>query len=388
MTAAVLVINAGSSSIKYAIYEARPSGVCLAKGLIDRIGLGPEHHSENRSETLPMAPDATHAEVLEWLAAQLQTRFADVQIVAGGHRVVHGGPEYSDSLRLTPEHMQRLDALSPLAPGHQPHNLAGVRALENIWPDIPQIACFDTAFHRTQPTVAQSFAIPRALTQEGVLRYGFHGLSYAYIASQLTDVLGDAAEGRVIVLHLGHGASVCAMQNRKSIATSMGFTALDGLMMGKRCGEIDPGVIFHLIREKGMSAAEVETLLSTKSGLLGVSGQSDDMRDLLASDRIEAKEAIALFVYRACAQIGRMAAALQGVDAIVFTGGMGENAARIRSDIIAGSQWLGVHCHSDANAENQTVISTNTSAVKALVIPTNEELVIANDTRTLVCTHP
>lgn len=386
MTNAILVLNAGSSSIKYGVYRAEPNGAALLKGAIERIGSAPEIRSDARRERLPLPAEAQHLEIMHWLASDVKSQLGDVEIVAAGHRVVHGGQNFTHSTVIDEAVTEQIRALSPLAPAHQPHNLAGITALSSLWPQIRQVACFDTAFHRTQPRLAQIFAIPRALTDEGVLRYGFHGLSYDYIASQLPAHLGDAAIGRVIVLHLGHGASVCAMQNRQSVATSMGFTALDGLVMGKRCGDIDPGVLFYLMRDKGMSPQEAEDLLSGKSGLLGVSGISSDMRDLDASDTEAAREAIDLFTYRAARQIGSMAAALGGVDAIVFTAGIGENSASIREAIITRSAWLGIEMDRDANAGGCPRLSTPTSKVSAWVIPTDEERVIADQTFQLLQT--
>lgn len=382
---AILTLNAGSSSIKYALYGTEASRPVIAKGLIDRIGEAPEHHDSAGDIRLPSGQGLDHKAALTWLTDRLRDRFPDLDIIAAGHRVVHGGQSFTGPTKITPQALEVISSLSPLAPAHQPHNLAGIAAISAVWPNLPQVACFDTAFHRTQPRLAQLFAIPRALSDEGVLRYGFHGLSYDYIASRLPDFLNKDERRRVIVLHLGHGASLCAMQNGQSIATSMGFTALDGLVMGKRCGDIDPGVIFYLQRDKGLSAAEVEALLSSQSGLLGVSGGlSSDMRDLATSDSPAAQEAIDLFVYRCVTQIGAKVAALGGVDAIVFTAGIGENAADIRKDIIKGCQWLGVHIDEDQNAQNATVISTSDSAVKALVIPTDEERIIADQSLALL----
>lgn len=384
MTDAILVLNVGSSSVKYGLYNASAADPAFVKGHIDRIGLGPEHHSGEKTTSLPMAAEADHRTVMRWLTDHLQKQTVDLRIVATGHRVVHGGQHYAGPVRVTGDVRAQLGRLAPLAPAHQPHNLAGISAIEAIWPDIPQIACFDTAFHRTRPRIAQIFALPRGLSDEGVLRYGFHGLSYEFIASQLPAHLGQQAEGRIIVLHLGHGASICAMKNRQSIATTMGFTALDGLVMGKRCGELDPGVPLYLMREKGMTLDDVETLLGQKSGLLGVSGISDDMRDLLADPSPAAKEAVALFVYRACKQIGALAAATQGVDALVFTGGIGEHSAEIRARILAGSAWLGVDLDAAANDRHNPRIHSQKSKIGAYVIATNEERVIADQVRSVI----
>lgn len=385
MTNAILVLNAGSSSIKYAIYKADSDRKLISKGLIDRIGHGPAHHGPNHSTPLPVPHESGHKEALAWLTADLQERFPDLHVVAAGHRVVHGGHDFTGAALIDADVIQRITALAPLAPAHQPHNLSGIAALSAVWPDLPQVACFDTAFHRTQDRLAQLFAIPRELTDDGVLRYGFHGLSYEYIASRLPDFLDTETQRRVVVMHLGHGASVCAMKDGKSVATSMGFTALDGLMMGKRCGEIDPGVIFHLIRDRAMSVDEAEELVSSKSGLYGVSGGiSSDMRDLAASDDPAAQEAIDLFIFRAYRQIGAMAAVLGGLDAIVFTAGIGENAANIRAGILRGCEWLGADLDPEANAARGPEITTPDSRLKALVIPTDEEGVIADQTLALL----
>lgn len=380
MKQAILVLNAGSSSIKYGLFEARPGGALLTSGLVERIGAGPELRSGSRRQPLPLAPDAGHLEIMQWLARELKHQMQGTELAGAGHRVVHGGQYFTRSTLIDAAVIEQIRQLSPLAPAHQPHNLAGITALKELWPEIPQVACFDTAFHRTQPRLAQLFALPRALTEEGVLRYGFHGLSYDYIAAQLPSYLGQAASGRVIVLHLGHGASLCALKDGQSIATSMGFTALDGLVMGKRCGDIDPGVLFYLMRDKGLSMTEAEALISNESGLLGVSGISSDMRDLQASDTAEAREAIDLFTYRAARQIGSMAAALGGVDAIVFTAGIGENAAAIRHDILEQSAWLGIRCDPVANQAGGPRLTQPDSPVSAWVIATDEERVIADQT--------
>lgn len=388
MTSAILVLNSGSSSIKYGLFKAEPGGEHLARGVIERIGDGAELRDGQGHIKLPLPDDAGHIEVLKWLTSERLDQLEDVQIIAAGHRVVHGGHEFDHSTVVNPEVIGKILELSPLAPAHQPHNLAGIAALGQVWPNIPQVACFDTAFHQTQPRLAQIYALPRALTDEGVVRYGFHGLSYDYIASQLPKYLGaEAAEGRVIVLHLGHGASVCAMRNLQSVATSMGFTALDGLVMGKRCGDIDPGVIFYLMRDKGLSLVEAEAVVSNEAGLLGVSGISSDMRDLQASDSAHAKEAIDLFVYSAAKQIGSMAAALEGVDAIVFTAGIGENAPDIRQRILERCEWLGVQVDPQANAVGGPCLTLADSPVSGWVIPTDEERVIAEQTCALVVTR-
>ncbi|MCW8842747.1 MAG: acetate/propionate family kinase [Rhodobacteraceae bacterium] len=382
---AILTLNAGSSSLKYALYDTGAERALIAKGLIDRIGQAPEHHDENGTTALPRDGGIDHQAALAWLTASIRRRFPALDVIAAGHRVVHGGQDFTKATRITPQVLKKIQALTPLALGHQPHNLAGIDAISAVWPDLPQVACFDTAFHRTQPRLAELFAIPRALSDEGVLRYGFHGLSYDYIASRLPDFLSKQERRRVIVLHLGHGASLCAMHNGQSVATSMGFTALDGLMMGKRCGAIDPGVILYLLRDKGLSLTETEALLSSQSGLLGVSGGiSSDMRDLTESNNPHAQEAIDLFVYRCISEIGAKAAVLGGLDAIVFTAGIGEHAAQVRQSILEGCAWLGVTIGRPANAANETLLSTKESKVKALVIPTDEEKTIAEQSLALL----
>lgn len=378
---AFLVLNAGSSSIKYAVYGADLKHVL--HGQVDRIGLDPQYHGGAKHIDVPVADNATHAEILDWLLTHIAGLSENLRIIGAGHRVVHGGQDFAAPARVTDEVIAKLRTLAPLAPGHQPHNLAGIEAVARRWPVIPQVACFDTAFHRTQPRIAQLFAIPRSFSDDGVLRYGFHGLSYHYISTQLPHHL-DKPNGKVIVAHLGNGASMCAMQNMKSVATTMGYTALDGLVMGRRCGELDPGVIFHMLRDRGMSVAEIEDTLGTKSGLLGVSDISSDMRDLLASDSPAAAEAVDLFVYQACKKIGALAASMGGVGSLVFTGGIGENSAAIRARILQGCAWLGADLDDKANTAGTARITTADSRLDAFVIPTDEEGIIAGETQRLV----
>jgi acetate kinase len=281
--------------------------------------------------------------------------------------------------------LQALDELVPLAPLHQPHNLSAIRVIAQRWPQVPQVACFDTAFHHTQPAVAQALALPRRFAQAGVRRYGFHGLSYEYIATQLPAVLGaEVAQGRVIVAHLGNGASLCAMKGLRSVASSMGFSALDGLVMGTRCGALDPGVVLYLMQHEGMDAAAISHLLYSESGLLGVSGISSDMKTLLESSSVQAQEAIDLFVYRVCGQIGQMAAALGGVDALVFTGGIGEHAAPVRARIATTCHWLGARLDAHANTAGHTHISTPGSAMQMALVPTDEEWMVARHVRSIL----
>jgi acetate kinase len=303
---------------------------------------------------------------------------------AVGHRVVHGGREFAAPVRIDADVMTALERLIPLAPLHQPHNIEPMRVIAAQAPSLPQVACFDTAFHRAQPAIARAFALPRAITDRGVERYGFHGLSYEYIASVLPEFDAESARGRVVVAHLGNGASLCAMRNGASVASTMGFTALDGLMMGTRCGSLDPGVILHLMVELGMGARAIESLLYRESGLLGVSGISSDMRTLLAEGSDDAKAAVDLFVYRFRRELGSMAASLDGLDALVFTGGIGEHAAAIRERICRDAGWLGVELDASANAAGGPRISVADSRVSAWVIPTDEERMIARHTRELL----
>jgi acetate kinase len=312
----------------------------------------------------------------------------DIILTAAGHRVVHGGLHQTGPARVTHTMLAELEALVPLAPMHQPHSLAAIRCVAHALPDLSQIACFDTAFHRTMPRTAQIFALPREMSDAGILRYGFHGLSYDYIAGKLRPHLGNKAKGRVVVAHLGSGASMCALKNRQSIATSMGFTALDGLMMGRRSGTLDPGVVLYLMQQKGMSADDIATLLYERSGLLGVSGISSDMSVLEASTAPEAKEAIDLFCIRAAGELASLVASLGGLDAIVFTAGIGENSARIRSGICDRLGWMGVALDTSANTRHATRINAIWSDIDVLIIPTDEEAVIAEAIRVLTRKAP
>jgi acetate kinase len=393
--AVVLVLNAGSSSLKFAVYgkladgAARPTWRVEASGQIEGIGTASKFHARAAGgETLAekalgaAARDARGA--LAELAAWLRAHFGAARLVGIGHRVVHGGSRYAAPAVVTDEVLADLEALVPLAPLHQPHNLAPIRAFREQLPDVPQVACFDTGFHRGQPAVAELVPLPREIRDKGVQRYGFHGLSYEYIASVLPEAAPEIADGRVVVAHLGSGASLCALRARKSVECSFGFTALDGLCMGTRPGAIDPGVILYLFQTLGLSAKDVESLLYKKSGLLGISGVSNDMRDLLASAEPAAKLAVDYFVYRATKEIGAFAAVLGGVDGLVFTAGIGERSTEIRQRICAASAWLGVELDENANAKNGPRITTARSRVSAWVIPTNEELMIARHTGRLL----
>jgi acetate kinase len=388
MSDAILVINAGSSSVKFSLFEGHwwpgPKEL-ICDGEFDGIG----HHvhfvaKDNSAKSLTdryLTDGATHEDAIATLLSWIESEFAKHRLIAAGHRVVHGGSLYSVPARISSTVIDNLRHLVPLAPLHQPHNLAAIAAVSKLHPELPQVACFDTAFHQTQPEIAAAFALPSSITNEGVRRYGFHGLSYEYIAGALPEILGPvAAEGRVVVAHLGSGASMCAMHRRQSVATTMGFTALDGLPMGSRCGNLDPGVILYLIQEKGMTPQAVTDLLYHSSGLLGVSGISDDMRTLLASEDPLAANAVQLFVYRIGRELGSLAASLGGLDALIFTAGIGEHAPEIRRRACQQGSWLGVEVDDVANASGAARISTPASKVSVWVIPTNEDLMIARHT--------
>lgn len=387
MNTIILVLNSGSSSIKFALFEAGAPSSRHLQGMIAELGGTPTFSARDHAgRALPgqLPPTTqTHEAALAWLFDWLHAH-SDGNLLGAGHRVVHGGEHFAEPELINAKVVTKLERLIPLAPLHQPHNLAAIRALMTLRPALPQVACFDTAFHRTQDMLARHFALPRDLTASGIQRYGFHGLSYEHIADVLPQHLGERANGRVIVAHLGNGASLCAMHHRKSVATTMGFTALDGLMMGTRCGAIDPGVVFYLMSEKGMSPQQVEDTFYRRSGLLGVSGVSSDMRELLASPLPEAKEAIDLFCYRASREIGSLAAALGGLDAVVFTAGIGEHAHEIRAQLCERLRWLGVELDAAANCAHQSKISSAASQVAVCVIPTNEEAVIARHTARVI----
>jgi acetate kinase len=378
MRDAILVLNAGSSSIKFSLYAED----LVASGQMSGIYTEPRFTARGAEKRWPagtkLGHDGALAHIVEWLKT---THGAQHRLTAVGHRVVHGGADYAAPVRVDAAVLARLEKLVPLAPLHQPHNLAPIRALLERSPELPQVACFDTAMHRSNPPVAQIFALPAELTEAGVRRYGFHGLSYEYIASRLPEVDPRAAKGKTVVLHLGNGASMCALHAGRSVASTMGFTAVDGLPMGTRCGAIDPGVILYLMDQRGMDARAVEKLIYQQSGLLGVSGVSSDMRVLLESQDPRAKLAVDLFVYRIGRELGSLAAALGGLDALVFTAGIGEHAPAVRERICRQAAWLGVELDAQANAKHGPRISSAASRVAAWVIPTNEELMIARHTR-------
>ncbi|MGZ9092114.1 MAG: acetate/propionate family kinase [Rhodoplanes sp.] len=386
----IAVVNAGSSSVKFAVFDAPAETSLRLKGQIEGIGVTPRAKlSDAQGKGLlqeDLQPDGfDHAAATQTMMRIAAPWLEGRDISAVGHRVVHGGCEYAAPLLLTDEIIERLATFIPLAPLHQPHNLAVIRAIRASHPQLPQVACFDTAFHRSQPPIAQAFAIPRKYTEEGVRRYGFHGISYEYVTGRLREVAPEMAQGRVIVAHLGNGASLCAVKNGRSVASTMGFTAVDGLMMGTRCGAIDPGALVHLMDQYGFDARHLEDLIYRKSGLLGVSGISSDMRTLRASSEPAAKEAIALFVYRIVREVGSLAAALGGIDAIVFTGGIGENDAATRAEVAEGCAWLGLELDEEASRRGEMLVATAESRVAALVIPTNEELEIARRTWDIAC---
>jgi acetate kinase len=383
----VLVLNAGSSSLKFCVYQRRGAQAWQldARGQIEGIGTAPRLKAKYGPNSTPV-DDTLGANVrdapsaLGHLAGWLRARYAGGHVLGVGHRVVHGGVRYTGPTLVTPQVLEDLRQLVPLAPLHQPHNLAAIDAVLERLPGVPQVACFDTSFHRGQPAVAELVPLPRDICRTGVQRYGFHGLSYEFIASALPQAAPEVAGGRVIVAHLGSGASLCAMKNGKSIDSTLGFTALDGLCMGTRPGALDPGVVLYLFQVLGMSAAEVETVLYKKSGLIGISGISNDMRDLLGHPAPEAKLAVDYFVYRVAKEMGAMAAALQGVDGLVFTAGIGENAPEIRRRICDASAWLGIRLDAEANTRRTSRISSPDSRVSVWVVPTNEELMIARHT--------
>jgi len=375
---AILTVNAGSSSIKFSIYAAGKELEERLRGQVDRIGgdnaelaIEQEDGSEKRFHIGHADHRAAMAAILAHSGQAL-----DGETVAGvGHRVVHGGTGFAAPTRLDDATVERLAALEPLAPLHQPHNLAAVRAARSAFPDAVQIACFDTAFHRTHPWVNDTFALPREWYDKGVRRYGFHGLSYDYVSGEIARIAPDLRHGKVVIAHLGNGASMCAVRDGRSVASTMGFTALDGLPMGTRCGQLDPGVLLYMLDHEKMAPAEITDLLYRKSGLKGLSGISHDMRELEASDKPEAAEAIDYFVFRIRRELGALAAVLGGLDALVFTGGIGEHSAHVREKVCEGMDWLGIGIDPARNAANALDLGTGTARV--MVVPTDEERVIA-----------
>ncbi len=385
-----LVLNAGSSSLKFCVFM-RPEDKgwrMEARGQIEGIGTSPrlsvkdadgKKLTDSGLESVRNGDDAIDA-----LAAWLRFMYGGSRVLGVGHRVVHGGARFTGPVIVNRQVLEQLSELTPLAPLHQPYNLAAIEAACERLPDVPQVACFDTSFHRGHADVADVIPLPRDICKEGLQRYGFHGLSYEYIASVLPEVAPEIAGGRVIVAHLGSGASLCAMKEGRSVDSTLGFTALDGLCMGTRPGALDPGVVLYLFQSLSLSPKDVETMLYKKSGLLGISGISNDMRDLVDRSEPEARLAVDYFVYRAAKEMGALSAVLGGIDGLVFTAGIGENSAEIRRRICEASRWLGVELDAEANASRGPRISTRQSKVSTWVIPTNEELMIARHTGTLL----
>jgi acetate kinase len=390
MNEPVLVINAGSSSIKFSVFETMPDRTVRADlhGEVEAIGASAhltaiDTNGHKRTDQPIAANDHEQALVAihDWFTAEIggEAGFSGV-----GHRVVHGGIAFSDPVLIDARVMSALSELIPLAPLHQPHNLAAIRAIAETAPGLRQVACFDTAFHRTQSDVTQEYGLPAALTAKAIRRYGFHGLSYEYIVSALPQIAPEHADGRLVIAHLGNGASMCAVHHGRSVATTMGFTAVEGLVMGTRSGTLDPGIMLYLLQHEGMDADAIEKLIYNQSGLLGVSGISSDMRTLLASEEASARKAIDLFVYRIRRELGSLAAALGGIDAFVFTAGIGEHAAEIRARVCRDARWLGVIVDEEANASGAQRISVPQSPTAAFMIPTDENLMIARHTRALL----
>jgi acetate kinase len=382
----IAVLNAGSSSIKFAVFNENGELSLMFRGQIEKIGVAPALSVEGaRGEKLvdneQPREDLDHRSATKLILATAISLLSGEAVEGIGHRVVHGGSQFMGATAVTEDVLASLRSLSALAPLHQPHNLAPIEAIMAAAPYIPQVACFDTAFHRTQPRLAEAFALPRELTDAGIRRYGFHGLSYQYVSGKLREVAPELAEQRLIVAHLGNGASLCALHRGRSVATTMGFTAVDGLVMGTRCGSIDPGVLIYLMDEYGMDARALERLIYKESGLLGVSGITSDMRALRESDDPRAREAIDLFVYRIVREIGSLAAALGGLDGLVFTGGIGQRDRLTRREVVAGCQWLGAAIDERLNAtSSEGRIDASSSAIPIWVLPTDEERVMALQT--------
>ena len=390
MPDAILTLNAGSSSLKFSLYRrAKPDLTLNLKGLIEGIGQDPHLviRDANRvvlTERFWRAGAGSHEDFLGGLLGWIDSHLGGARLVMVGHRVVHGGAALSSPILIDADAINMLEQLCPLAPLHQPHHLSAIRAVAALRPDLPQVACFDTAFHHGQPTLATRFALPRRFEADGVRRYGFHGLSYEYVSDRLKTLDPERAGGRVIAAHLGNGASLCGMIGGRSQESSMGFTALDGLMMGTRCGSLDPGVVLYLMQKEKLTALEIEDLLYRKSGLLGVSEISSDMRVLLASPDPRAAEAVDLFTYRIARETGAIVSILGGLDGLIFTAGIGEHAPEIRARICERLGWLGVALDDAANSRGETVISAPESRVTVWVIPTDEEVMIARNAATML----
>ena len=386
MTKAVLTLNAGSSSLKVALFGTEGETPLLT-GQADRIG--PQgslqlRRSDGSAIEIPSTQIRSHGDALKAILEGLSLAFPQLTLAAIGHRVVHGGDRFTEPKRITPEVMEYLATLEPFAPLHQPHNLAGIRTAMATFGEVPQVACFDTAFHRGHPFVNDSFALPYRYFEKGVRRYGFHGLSYDYVSGHLRQIAPRLAEGRVVVAHLGNGASMCGISNGRSVASTMGFSALDGLPMGTRCGQIDPGVLLFMLDQEGLTSEQIRHTLYSESGLLGLSGGlSNDMRSLEASDTPEAQRAIDYFVFRVQREVGAMAAAMGGIDALIFCGGIGEHSSLVRARVCERMGWMGIEVDHHLNQVHAQVISTELSRTTVMVIPTQEELVIARAARVI-----
>ena len=388
MDSVILTLNAGSSSLKFAAFRLAGGGEpnLLASGQIDGIGATAKGSVKTASgETAELTFDRSvarvdHAAAIGSILDWLKKAGYDSSVAAVGHRIVHGGPDYAEPVLIDDATLAKLKALIPLAPLHQPHSVAGIEAAMKAFPSMPQVACFDTAFHRGHPFINDTYGLPRAYYDEGVRRYGFHGLSYEFITRKLRTIAPEIAREDVIIAHLGNGASMCAVHDGRAIATTMGFTALDGLSMGTRCGQVDPGVVLYLMTEKKMSADAISDLLWKNSGLKGMSGLSQDMRELEASDSPAARDAIAYFVSRIRRELAGLAAAVNGAEAIVFTAGIGEHSWKVREAVLKDMEWMGVHFDTQANRANAQIISAKNSPTIVFVIPTNEELMIAEHT--------
>ncbi len=389
MPQAILTINAGSSSIKFALFERGGDGLSpVSKGQVEGIGTAPHLLARDGSGKVlvdqHLEQGQSHEDLLRTMLEWIEQHLGAETLIGVGHRIVHGGPDHFGPALVTPALLEELEGLTKLAPLHQPHNISPIRAVASVRPGLQQVASFDTAFHHTMPDVATRFALPRRYAQEGVRRYGFHGLSYEFIAGRLRELAPELARGRVVVAHLGNGASLCALQDGRSVDTTMGLTALDGLVMGTRCGAIDPGVLLYLLQNDKMSAGDLEKLLYQQAGLLGMSGKTSDMRDLLASNDAPAREAVELFVFRIARETAAMAASLGGIDGFVFTAGIGEHAAEIREMVCARLAWLGAKLDPAANAKGEGRIATTDSKIDLWVIPTNEEAVIARQALSII----
>jgi acetate kinase len=389
MVGAILALNAGSSSMKFALFHDGDNEKLnpVVTGEIEDIDAARHFTAYGADKQIVDThnwvgwPRPSEESVIEWLINWIDRHLASDSLTAVGHRVVHGGAQFTKPVRLTTTSLAALDALTPLAPLHQQHGLSPVRALMKLRPDMPQIACFDTSFHHTIPAIATRLALPKVFGEEGVRRYGFHGLSFEFIARRLALIAPDLSRGRVIIAHLGNGASLCAMTNGKSIDTTMSFSTLDGLIMGTRCGAMDPGVLLYMLQHKHLSPDQIAHILYEQSGLLGISGLSSDMRLLLTSDQACAREAVDMFIFHVARNVGAMVASLGGLDGFVFTAGIGEHSPKIRAGICDRLSWLGVVSTDPSPAANATRISTLDSLVDVHVMETNEESMIAHHTK-------